>query len=112
MNQVQVLYLNQDLIEQNVKSVENQVLSLLAQGYSKIVLEGEHVHEIDWPAARTMVGWKRVLREFEGDIKLAGLSTVVTEPLNRYGVKELLETYPNVHEAMNSFEKYSDDANY
>jgi len=109
MSDVQVLYLQQDLNEKTIRTLETQVMNLLSKGYSRIILEAEKVGCVEWPAVGKILGLKRVLRQFEGDIKLAGLPAEVKEPFHRFGANQILEIYPNLHEAMLSFSRYSDD---
>ena len=111
MTDVQVLSLKYDLNESSIHSVEKQVMSLLSKGCSRIVLEGKQVEHIDWPAVGKILGWKRVLRQLEGDIKIAELPNGATEPFHRFGANQVLELYPTVREAMNSFQDYLDASN-
>jgi anti-anti-sigma factor len=110
MSDVQILYLRDKLNEQTVRTVENDIMNLLSQGYSRIILEAEEVNYVDWPAVGKILGLKRVLRHFEGDIKLAGLPEEVKEPFNRFGACHILEMYSNLDEAMTSFTQYADES--
>ena len=103
MGEVQVLSLKYDLNENSIHSVEKEVMSLLSQGCSRIILEGKQVEHVDWPAVGKILGWKRVLRQLEGDIKIAALPDEATEPFHRFGANQVLELYPTVKEAVNSF---------
>ena len=91
MSDVQVLHLKDKLNEHTVSAVENDVMNLLSRGYSRIILEAEEVNSVDWPAVGKILGLKRVLRHFSGDIKVAGLPEDVKEPFNRSGACHILE---------------------
>ncbi len=110
MSDIQILNLDRVLNEYTIRAVENRVMNLLSQGHSQIVLQAEAVDKVDWPAVGKILGLKRVLRQFQGDIKLAGLPSNVKEPFKRFGANQVLEMYPSLYEAMKSFTKYPDDS--
>lgn len=109
MSDIQILYLDQILNENTIRAVENRVMNLLSQGHSQIVLQAEAVDHVEWPAVGRILGLKRVLRQFEGDLKLAGLPSNVKGPFNRFGANQVLEMYSSLHDAMKSFTHYPDD---
>ena len=79
--------------------------NLIDEGFSRLVIDMEHVDFLDSSGLGTLVACLRRVKEKNGDIKISGLRPEVRSIFDMTRVSRLFDIYPDVTSACKAFKK-------
>jgi anti-sigma B factor antagonist len=97
-----------DINHREMAEVKNVVSRLLREGSRHVVLDLEGVDHINYMALGVLVERRARLKACGGDLRLAVVSTYLTDILRFAGVHEHFEAYPSVDDAVASYREELD----
>jgi anti-anti-sigma factor len=102
---VTVVFIDGNVLQENVPIFRVKLLELVEEGKVNIVLDMVASNYISSMCLATIVDVKKKLNELSGDLKLARVNKLVRNLLETTSLIKKVETYDDVEAAVKSFEK-------
>jgi anti-anti-sigma factor len=102
---VTVVFIDGNVLQENVPIFRVKLLELVEEGKVNIVLDMVASNYISSMCLATIVDVKKKLNEVSGDLKLARVNKLVRNLLETTSLIKKVETYDEVDAAVKSFEK-------
>ncbi len=105
---VQTLFLEGELDQTQLASLEEELFRLAHRGRFQVVLECSSVTHLDYRGVRPLMTRAELFRRAGGDIKLAALSPYLQAIFRAAGAHQSFELYPSAHTAAMAFAQPKD----
>ena len=102
---VSVVFIDGNVLQENVPIFRVKLLELVEEGMVNIVLDMVASNYISSMCLATIVDVKKKLNELSGDLKLARVNKLVRNLLETTSLIKKIETYEDVDAAVKSFAK-------
>jgi len=103
---VTVVYIDGNVLQENVPIFRVKLLELVEEKKKNIVLDMVASNYISSMCLATIVDVKKKLNEMSGDLKLARVNKLVRNLLETTCLIKKVETYDDIDSAVKSFAKY------
>ena len=102
-NGVSIVDIDGNIEPAEMVSVNNELSRLVERHRFKIILHFRGLKSVDYAGLGILVGNLRRFKEFNGDLKLVGISSKARRIFHLCGAGEVFETYPSEKLALRSF---------
>lgn len=110
---VSVIDISGDIDFREMIRIKDVIASLIEKDQTRVVLNLKAVDHINYLSIGLLVERLRLLRNLNGDLKLAGMSPFVRDIFKVVGMDQFFEEYISLEEAIESFdEDWEGDGTY
>jgi len=110
---ISVIDINGDIDFREMIRIKDVIGSLIEKERLKVVLNLKAVDHINYLSIGVLVERLRILRNLNGDLKLAGMSSYVRDIFKVVGMDQFFEEYTSLEDAIESFdEDWEGDGTY
>ncbi len=102
-NGVSILDIDGNIEPVDMVDVKNELRRLMDRRRFKIILHFYGLKNVDYAGLGILVENLRRFREFNGDLKLVGITTNAKRILQRFGTGNIFDSYPSEELALRSF---------
>ena len=110
---ISVIDINGDIDFREMIRIKDVIGSLIEKERIKVVLNLKAVDHINYLSIGVLVERLRILRNLNGDLKLAGMNSYVRDIFRVVGMDQFFEGYTSLEDAIESFdEDWEGDGTY
>ncbi|MBI2350112.1 MAG: STAS domain-containing protein [Deltaproteobacteria bacterium] len=110
---ISVIDINGDIDFREMIRIKDVIGSLIEKERIKVVLNLKAVDHINYLSIGVLVERLRILRNLNGDLKLAGMNSYVRDIFRVVGLDQFFEEYTSLEDAIESFdEDWEGDGTY
>lgn len=110
---ISVIDVSGDIDFREMIKIKDVIGALIERDQTKVVLNLKAVDHINYLSIGVLVERLRLLRNLNGDLKLAGMSSFVRDIFKVVGMDQFFEEYTSLEEAIESFdEDWEGDGTY
>ncbi|HBA38998.1 MAG: hypothetical protein A2W66_11395 [Deltaproteobacteria bacterium RIFCSPLOWO2_02_56_12] len=110
---ISVIDINGDIDFREMIRIKDVIGSLIEKERIKVVLNLKAVDHINYLSIGVLVERLRILRNLNGDLKLAGMNSYVRDIFRVVGMDQFFEEYTSLEDAIESFdEDWEGDGTY
>ncbi len=101
---ISVIDVNGDIDFREMIRIKDMIGSLIEKERTKVVLNLKSVDHINYLSIGVLVERLRLLRNLNGDLKLAGMSPFLRDIFRVVGMDQFFEDYSSLEDAIESFD--------
>lgn len=110
---ISVIDMTGDIDFREMIRIKDVIGSLIEKDRIKVVLNLKAVDHINYLSIGVLLERLKILRNLNGDLKLAGMNPYVRDIFRAVGMDHVFEEYPSLEEAIESFdEDWDGDGTY
>ena len=102
---ISVIDINGDIDFREMIRIKDVIGSLIEKDRTKVVLNLKAVDHINYLSIGVLVERLRILRNLNGDLKLAGMSPYLRDIFKVVGMDQFFEEYASLEDAIQSFDE-------
>jgi anti-sigma B factor antagonist len=102
---ISVIDINGDIDFREMIRIKDVIGSLIEKERTKVVLNLKAVDHINYLSIGVLVERLRILRNLNGDLKLAGMSPYLRDIFKVVGMDQFFEEYTSLEDAIQSFDE-------
>ncbi len=102
---ISVIDVNGDIDFREMIRIKDVIGSLIEKERTKVVLNLKAVDHINYLSIGVLVERLRILRNLNGDLKLAGMSPYLRDIFKVVGMDQFFEEYTSLEDAIQSFDE-------